>query len=387
MKLLKHMVTTLWCPLTAYVAALFEEGMTWLFDNCGGHGDTYGHYHYHAPPLCLLKSLGVAVPEKSSWWKTQGAAAWPLNGPEVQIGWALDGAPIMGPYKGGVRTEKASLDECHGAVDEVTGEYKYYLVPTAPYLPPCLRGAQLGNVSSFRSSKEGKPCSESDAVPMQTSVVHGAKKLSGTGCPEHPMFKEVHQGHPFGQKELARKLHDHGCGCGCGSKKYGTCPGGGGCGGCGCGCGCGTTTKAACGCGCGCGTTKAACGCGCGTTTMIAYYAKGCGTMEGCGCGCGCGTTTGCGCGCGCGTTTMAGCGGCGCGASYACKGQMFCAMGMTKNNSASLPVSMSQCNLYNSHAPGPKITIDEKQDWHRTARGDMFGIFLNSHNYTKKEW
>ena len=30
-----------------------DEGMTWLFDNCGGHGDTFGHYHYHAPPLCL----------------------------------------------------------------------------------------------------------------------------------------------------------------------------------------------------------------------------------------------------------------------------------------------------------------------------------------------
>ena len=21
--------------------------------SCGGHGDTFGHYHYHAPPLCL----------------------------------------------------------------------------------------------------------------------------------------------------------------------------------------------------------------------------------------------------------------------------------------------------------------------------------------------
>ena len=35
-----------------------KEGMTWLFDDCGGHGDTYGHYHYHAPPLCLMKCHG-----------------------------------------------------------------------------------------------------------------------------------------------------------------------------------------------------------------------------------------------------------------------------------------------------------------------------------------
>eukprot|EP00438_Fugacium_kawagutii_P013667 Skav213140 [mRNA] locus=scaffold107:466615:469372:+ [translate_table: standard] len=88
-----------------------EEGMTWLFDNCGGHGDTYGHYHYHAPPLCLLRSLGVPVPVNSSWWKNEGVKAWPSHGPELQIGWALDGAPIMGPFKGGIRTEKKVVAE------------------------------------------------------------------------------------------------------------------------------------------------------------------------------------------------------------------------------------------------------------------------------------
>ena len=66
---------------------LFQEGWTWLFDNCGGHGDTYGHYHYHAPPLCLLKSLGLPVPKNSSWWKFEGEKAWPESGPEVQVGW------------------------------------------------------------------------------------------------------------------------------------------------------------------------------------------------------------------------------------------------------------------------------------------------------------
>ena len=98
-----------------------EEGMTWLFDSCGGHSDTFGHYHYHAPPLCLLKSLGIPVPNASSWWKTQGANAWASHGPEVQIGWAMDGAPIMGPYRGDVLARVEDLDECHGAVD-ATGE-------------------------------------------------------------------------------------------------------------------------------------------------------------------------------------------------------------------------------------------------------------------------
>jgi len=300
-----------------------EEGWTWLFDNCGGHGDTYGHYHYHAPPLCLLKSLGLPVPKNSSWWKFEGEKAWPESGPEVQVGWALDGAPIMGPFKAGVRAEKKLLDECHGAIDETTGEYRYYVVPEAPYMPPCLRGV-LGKVENFRSSKEGQPCSLSGAQQVEISTLEDGKVITANGCPEHQMFKKVQRGLPFDFKgKTVRKLHNHG-----GSHNYGTCPTGAGCGcGCGstCGCGCGTTTAAACGCGCGCGTTTAACGCGCG-----------------------CGTT----CGCGCGTT-------CGCGATYQCQGQMFCAKGLTKQGPVlTVPVSLSQCNGF----PG-SITIDEKQD------------------------
>ena len=43
---------------------------------------------------------------------------------QVQIGWALDGAPIMGPFKDGIRTHKKMLDECHGAMDATSGEYR-----------------------------------------------------------------------------------------------------------------------------------------------------------------------------------------------------------------------------------------------------------------------
>ena len=82
------------------------EGMTWVIDNCGGHGDTFGHYHYHAPPICLLRSLGVPVPKQGAWWKSGGAEHWASHGPEVQIGWALDGAPIMAPFKAGVQVKK-----------------------------------------------------------------------------------------------------------------------------------------------------------------------------------------------------------------------------------------------------------------------------------------
>ena len=415
-----------------------QEGMTWLFDNCGGHGDTYGHYHYHAPPLCLMKSLGLPVPKKGTWWKDAGIHAWPAEGPEVQIAWALDGAPIMGPYKDGSRTEKKQLDECHGAVD-ASGVYRYYLVPEAPYMPPCLKGAVLGNISNFRTSKEGKLCSQSKPEGLHSI---GSGVLTGNGCPEHPMFQNVVSGMPYGMKSKSkrivtnkfRRLGNYGtcpagaaCGCGCGSGCGATCGcgcgatcgcgcgsttkagcgcgcgatcgcGSSGCGcgatcgggssGCGCGatcgCGCGSTTKAGCGCGCGatcgcgCGsTTKAGCGCGCGATCGCGSSGCGCGATCGCGCGsttkagcgcgcgatcgCGCGSTTKAGCGCGCGATCGCGCGttcGCGCGSSYACQGQMFCAMGLTKKASTGTMVSMSQCNLH-----GHSITIDAKQD------------------------
>ena len=141
--------------------------------------------------------MGLPVPKNSSWWKFEGEKAWPKSGPEVQVGWALDGAPIMGPFKAGVRTEKKLLDECHGAVDETTGEYRYYLVPEAPYVPPCLRGAQLGKVENFRSSKEGQPCSRSGAQQVEISTMEGGKVITGNGCPEHAMFKKVQRGLPF----------------------------------------------------------------------------------------------------------------------------------------------------------------------------------------------
>ena len=61
-------------------------------------------------------------------------------------------------------------------------------------MPPCLKGAQLGHVESFRSSKEGQPCSQSGAKAVEISEVEGGKVISGNGCPNHAMFKKTQQG-------------------------------------------------------------------------------------------------------------------------------------------------------------------------------------------------
>ena len=136
-----------------------DEGTnTMLFDSCGGHGDLANRYHYHIPPICLLRSLGGTVPRNSDWWLAPSAETqWPrhaLTGGEKSplIGWALDGYPIFGPYNpdngelvipsgnfGSGECSSNVLDECNGMVLE-SGIYAYFITPTAPFVPSCLMG-------------------------------------------------------------------------------------------------------------------------------------------------------------------------------------------------------------------------------------------------------
>ncbi|CAM9090860.1 unnamed protein product, partial [Ectocarpus fasciculatus] len=95
------------------------------FDMCSGHsgGDSY---HYHFPPSCLLTQAALTLPY--------------MSGHSPQVGWALDGFPIYGPYgPGGVMMTHSSqgcvgsvcLDECGGLkmsipeLDEFL--YRYYM--------------------------------------------------------------------------------------------------------------------------------------------------------------------------------------------------------------------------------------------------------------------
>ena len=58
-------------------------------------------YHYHIPPICLLKSLGGTVPKRSDWWISNNPETqWPESTDRESplVGWAMDGFPIFGPY-------------------------------------------------------------------------------------------------------------------------------------------------------------------------------------------------------------------------------------------------------------------------------------------------
>jgi len=92
-------------------------------DDCDGHPQVTGEYHYHTLSACIDDVSTSTV-----------------------IGWALDGFPITGPTvsDGNILTT-VDLDECHGITSEVEidGEmvemYHYVMTQDFPYSVSCFR--------------------------------------------------------------------------------------------------------------------------------------------------------------------------------------------------------------------------------------------------------
>ena len=149
------------------------------FDQCCGHPDGHGQYHYHQYPRCVVgaSSLGLDAPGalieavKDDADLTAAPLAKALNEalerrePSACIGVAFDGHPIMGPigvFDGEVRLARSSyvgpldvaqgnpvfvegagdLDACNGATGP-DGVWRYYatvrlegddVVPVFPYM-------------------------------------------------------------------------------------------------------------------------------------------------------------------------------------------------------------------------------------------------------------
>ena len=93
-----------------------------VFDECCGHPDPMGRYHYHIYPKCIHTSFANPRGEHS-----------PL------IGYAFDGFAIYGPLgeKGKPPTD---LDECNGHTDSTRG-YHYHVTNKFPYILGGYRGA------------------------------------------------------------------------------------------------------------------------------------------------------------------------------------------------------------------------------------------------------
>ena len=96
-------------------------------DQCDGHPQQSGTYHYHDVPSCLLKASA---------------------GPSTVVGWARDGFPIVVERDAaGALPTNADLDECHGRTSpieldgQVVSTYHYSATYEFPYFIGCFRGA------------------------------------------------------------------------------------------------------------------------------------------------------------------------------------------------------------------------------------------------------
>jgi len=107
------------------------------FDQCSGHPERTGVYHYHVDPVCLIKDLGGGVTDNSSTvrgttysWKEDNGT----NG-GLLLGFILDGFPVYGPvgdnhtdYSG---SSTPSIDTYNGHTHSTTefqsGIYHYHV--------------------------------------------------------------------------------------------------------------------------------------------------------------------------------------------------------------------------------------------------------------------
>ena len=90
----------------------------WFLDECAGHPNPMGQYHYHALPKCVVATVDVA------------------GGPSHIIGIAFDGFPIYGDRDiAGNQLDAADLDACNGINSPTpefpAGVYHYVLLDVA----------------------------------------------------------------------------------------------------------------------------------------------------------------------------------------------------------------------------------------------------------------
>jgi YHYH protein len=108
----------------AFDAGGRDAGAWEVQDDCSGHPQEKGAYHYHTLSSCIKDTTVHTV-----------------------IGYALDGFPITGPTVGpGNILTTADLDECHGIVSliDLDGKnvtrYHYVMTQDFPYSIGCFRG-------------------------------------------------------------------------------------------------------------------------------------------------------------------------------------------------------------------------------------------------------
>ncbi len=134
------------------------------FDNCGGHPQQQGAYHYHTQPApgCIASQTVVAGQHS------------PI------FGLMADGVPIFGPL-GDNGITASGLDACRGHVDSSFAFYHYHLPLNYafPYTLPCLMGCVSGKGTCTPGSQQYDYTSVKDlftaAIPTASAVAPSQK--------------------------------------------------------------------------------------------------------------------------------------------------------------------------------------------------------------------
>lgn len=107
-----------------------------VFDECCGHPDPAGRYHYHIYPRCIHTSFKDKPGEHSEL-----------------IGYAFDGYAIYGPNGEGGHPP-ADLDACNGHSDPVRG-YHYHVTRKFPYIIGGYHGmVETANLDSRQRARQ-----------------------------------------------------------------------------------------------------------------------------------------------------------------------------------------------------------------------------------------
>jgi hypothetical protein len=130
-----------------------------ITDECGGHPQQQGWYHYHNLSPCLGDSA--------------------TGGHSGLIGYALDGFGIYGVYgEDGAQLWTADLDECHGHshLIEWEGEWKemfhYHATADYPYTLSCYRGQAI-RLESNTGGGSTQQCTTPSTQPQQGAMPSG----------------------------------------------------------------------------------------------------------------------------------------------------------------------------------------------------------------------
>lgn len=113
------------------------------FDDCDGHPQEQGNYHYHYKAMCLetTSGSGVMVCETTT---------------QELYGVALDGFPIYNDRDAnGASISNSQLDDCHG-YDAGDGKgYRYVVNSEFPYIIGCFKGTPLSSITCHCEDASG----------------------------------------------------------------------------------------------------------------------------------------------------------------------------------------------------------------------------------------